>query len=43
MTPRYRRGSLFAIFYYRSPEARDRRIQKVVDEAIVLTEKKSSK
>jgi len=43
MTPRYRRGSLFAIFCYRSPEARDRRIQKVVDEAIVLTEKKSSK
>jgi len=43
MTPRYRRGSLFAIFYYRSPEARDRRIQKVVDEAIVLTDKKSSK
>jgi len=43
MTPRYRRGSLFAIFYYRSPEARDRRIQKVVDEAIALTEKKSSK
>jgi uncharacterized protein YdeI (YjbR/CyaY-like superfamily) len=43
MTPRYRRGSLFAIFYYRSPEARNRRIQKVVDEAIVLTEKKSSK
>ncbi len=43
MTPRYRRGSLFAIFYYRSPEARDRRIQKVVDEAIALTEKKSSR
>jgi uncharacterized protein YdeI (YjbR/CyaY-like superfamily) len=43
MTPRYRRGSLFAIFYYRSPEARDRRIQKVVDEAVVLTEKKFSK
>jgi uncharacterized protein YdeI (YjbR/CyaY-like superfamily) len=43
MTPRYRRGSLFAIFYYRSPEARDRRIQKVVDEAIALAEKKSTK
>ena len=42
MTPRYRRGSLFAIFYYRSPEARDRRIQKVVDEAIALAEKKSA-
>jgi uncharacterized protein YdeI (YjbR/CyaY-like superfamily) len=43
MTPRYRRGSLFAIFYYRSPEARDRRIQKVVDEAIALAEKKSNR
>jgi uncharacterized protein YdeI (YjbR/CyaY-like superfamily) len=43
MTPRYRRGSLFAIFYYRSPEARDRRIKKVVDEAIALAEKKSSR
>jgi uncharacterized protein YdeI (YjbR/CyaY-like superfamily) len=43
MTPRYRRGSLFAIFYYRSPEARARRVEKVVAEAIALAEKKSSK
>lgn len=43
MTPRYRRGSLFAIFYYRSPEARDRRLEKVVSEAIALAEKKSHK
>jgi uncharacterized protein YdeI (YjbR/CyaY-like superfamily) len=43
MTPRYRRGSLFAIFYYRSPDARARRIGKVVDEAIALADKKSNK
>jgi uncharacterized protein YdeI (YjbR/CyaY-like superfamily) len=43
MTPRYRRGSLFAIFYYRSPEARDRRIEKVVAEAVALAEKKSDR
>jgi hypothetical protein len=42
MTPRYRRGSLLAIFYYRSPDARDRRAEKVVAEAIALVEKKSS-
>src|SRR5262249_3319284 len=41
MTPRYRRGQLLAIFYYRSPEARDRRLEKVCAEAIALAEKKS--
>lgn len=40
MTPRYRRGSLLAIFHYRSPDARARRLEKVVDEAIALAEKK---
>jgi uncharacterized protein YdeI (YjbR/CyaY-like superfamily) len=43
MTPRYRRGSLLAIFYYRSPEARARRLEKIVNEAIALAEKKSGK
>jgi uncharacterized protein YdeI (YjbR/CyaY-like superfamily) len=43
MTPRYRRGQLLAIFYYRSPEARDRRTEKVAAEAIALAEKKSNK
>lgn len=42
MTPRYRRGSLLAIFYYRSPDARARRLEKVAAEAIALAEKKSS-
>jgi uncharacterized protein YdeI (YjbR/CyaY-like superfamily) len=43
MTPTHRRNLLLAIFYYRSPEARARRIEKVADEAIALTEKRSHK
>jgi uncharacterized protein YdeI (YjbR/CyaY-like superfamily) len=43
MSPAHRRGLLIAIFYYRSPEARSRRIQKVVEEAIALAEKKSNR
>jgi uncharacterized protein YdeI (YjbR/CyaY-like superfamily) len=43
MSPSHRRGQLIAIFYYRSPEARARRIEKVVAEAIALAEKKSDK
>jgi uncharacterized protein YdeI (YjbR/CyaY-like superfamily) len=43
MSPSHRRGQLIAIFYYRSPEARARRIDKVVAEAIALAERKSSK
>jgi uncharacterized protein YdeI (YjbR/CyaY-like superfamily) len=43
MSPSHRRGQLIAIFYYRSPEARARRIEKVVAEAIALDEKKSNK
>jgi uncharacterized protein YdeI (YjbR/CyaY-like superfamily) len=42
MSPVHRRGLLIAIFYYRSPEARSRRIQKVVEEAIAHAEKKSN-
>jgi uncharacterized protein YdeI (YjbR/CyaY-like superfamily) len=41
MSPSHRRGLLIAIFYYRSPEARSRRVQKVVEEAIARAEKKS--
>jgi uncharacterized protein YdeI (YjbR/CyaY-like superfamily) len=41
MTPTHRRNLLLAIFYYRSPEAQARRIEKVAAEAIALTEKKS--
>lgn len=43
MTPLRRRGQLIAIFYYRSPEARARRLEKVVEEAIRYSEKKSSR
>src|SRR5580704_8780013 len=43
MSSSHRRGQLIAIFYYRSPEARARRLEKVVAEAIALAEKKSSR
>jgi hypothetical protein len=42
MSPSHRRGQLIAIFYYRSPDARARRLEKVVEEAIALAEKKSN-
>jgi|ERR1700722_6140270 len=35
-----RRGHLFAIFYYRTPEAQGRRIEKVLDDATAMAEKK---
>jgi uncharacterized protein YdeI (YjbR/CyaY-like superfamily) len=38
-----RRGHLFGIFYYRTPDARARRIDKMLDDANVLAEKVSSK
>jgi uncharacterized protein YdeI (YjbR/CyaY-like superfamily) len=41
MSPIQRRAQLIAIFYYRSPEARARRIDKVVESAITLAEKKN--
>jgi uncharacterized protein YdeI (YjbR/CyaY-like superfamily) len=34
MTPLQRRNQLLAIFYYQSPEARERRTQKVIAEAL---------
>lgn len=39
MSPLRRRGQLLAIFYYRSPEARDRRVAKVMEEAAALAAK----
>ena len=38
-----RRGQLIAIFYYRSPEARARRVEKVVQAAAELAEKKANR
>jgi uncharacterized protein YdeI (YjbR/CyaY-like superfamily) len=40
MTPVQRRGHLMGIFYYQSPEARERRTQKAVEEALRLLERK---
>jgi uncharacterized protein YdeI (YjbR/CyaY-like superfamily) len=38
-----RRGHLFGIFYYRTPDAQARRIDKMLDDAIALAEKRSGK
>ncbi len=38
-----RRGELFAIFYYRTPEARAKRIAKVMDAAELFRERKLKK
>jgi uncharacterized protein YdeI (YjbR/CyaY-like superfamily) len=43
MTQVQRRGHLLGIFYYQSPEARERRTQKAVEEALRLLEGKSAK
>jgi uncharacterized protein YdeI (YjbR/CyaY-like superfamily) len=43
MTPVQRRAQLLGIFYYQSPEARERRAQKAVDEALRAADGKSSK
>jgi uncharacterized protein YdeI (YjbR/CyaY-like superfamily) len=43
MTPVQRRGHLLGIFYYQSPEARERRTKKAVDEALRVAETKASK
>ncbi len=41
MSPTHRRGNLLAIFYYRSPEARDRRIAKIIEEALAFAARKT--
>ena len=40
MTPLQRRHHLLGIFYYRSPESRDRRIAKVLEDALARTDRK---
>jgi uncharacterized protein YdeI (YjbR/CyaY-like superfamily) len=42
MSPIQRRAQLIAIFYYRSPDARARRLEKVVEAAIAHAGKRSS-
>lgn len=34
MTPAQRRGQLLGVFYYQSPEAREKRVEKLVEEAL---------
>jgi uncharacterized protein YdeI (YjbR/CyaY-like superfamily) len=41
MSPSHRRGHLLAIFYYRTPEARDRRITKIILDALAFADRKS--
>jgi uncharacterized protein YdeI (YjbR/CyaY-like superfamily) len=38
MTQTHRRGQLMAIFYYQSPEARQKRVNKVVEDALRIAE-----
>jgi uncharacterized protein YdeI (YjbR/CyaY-like superfamily) len=40
MTPLQRRHQLLGIFYYRSPESRDRRIAKMLEEALARAQKR---
>jgi len=39
MSPTHRRGNLLAIFYYRTPEARDRRIAKIIEDRLTFAER----
>jgi uncharacterized protein YdeI (YjbR/CyaY-like superfamily) len=43
MTPTQRRGYLLSIFYCRTPESRDRRIAKMLEDALARAERKPSK
>ena len=43
LTPRQRRGHLMGIFYYQSPEARQKRTQKAIAEALRIAEKKAAR
>jgi uncharacterized protein YdeI (YjbR/CyaY-like superfamily) len=43
MTPIQRRAHLLGIFYYQGPEARERRAQKAVEEAIRVAEGRASR
>jgi uncharacterized protein YdeI (YjbR/CyaY-like superfamily) len=42
MSPARRRGHLLGIFYYRNPEARGRRVDKAIQEAMEFAEKTAS-
>jgi uncharacterized protein YdeI (YjbR/CyaY-like superfamily) len=43
MSPIKKRGHLLGIFYYQSPEARARRIEKMMEEAVLIAERRKIK
>ena len=43
MSASRRRAHLFGIFYYRTPDAQERRIDKMLDDAVTLAEKMRAK
>jgi hypothetical protein len=43
MSPSHRRSHLFGIFYYRTPEARERRIEKTLQDASAIAERRNIK
>ncbi len=43
MSPSHRRHHLLGIFHYRSPDARDRRVVKTIEEAIAFAERNANK
>jgi uncharacterized protein YdeI (YjbR/CyaY-like superfamily) len=43
MSPSHRRGHLLAIFYYRTPEARDRRLAKTIEDALAFAARKTKR
>ena len=43
MSSSHRRGHLLAIFYYRTPDARDRRIAKTIEDALAFAARKTRK
>lgn len=43
MSPSHRRGHLFGIFYYRTPESRNRRIEKTLQEVSAFAEQRLNK
>jgi uncharacterized protein YdeI (YjbR/CyaY-like superfamily) len=43
MSPSHRRGHLLGIFGYRSPDARDRRVAKTIEEALAFAERKANR
>jgi uncharacterized protein YdeI (YjbR/CyaY-like superfamily) len=43
MSPLHRRGHLLGIFYYRTPDARERRIAKTIEDALAFAARKTKK